>query len=349
VDGSGDADRPLDFIVFGVPRSGTKALARSLSLHPHVYCARERFTHARDHAQLVFPDSFTSTCDVTSRHDLRKVKALQSELSGKRSVRHAGNKYPRYYFALERINREVPGLRNLWIYRSPTGFMQSWNRKEADHRRARWHAGQVGLFGVLELMCCIGSCAGLDKDVFLFPYEKGLNESAEPISDALEFLGADSRLLDRETFTARFLERARDRVRARPEPHEQKFLDALRIRELDRLIGERCGVLTPNEKEELREYLDSVGETLPGAVAEAFRTCPDSLAVTSYGAYFFHRYRRELQNLIDMLHASETLSQFERFGIYQRLKYLYTQRRSIRRDLLSMALRRVKTPMGRRH
>jgi hypothetical protein len=27
---------PLDFIVFGVPRSGTKALVHSLNLHPHV-------------------------------------------------------------------------------------------------------------------------------------------------------------------------------------------------------------------------------------------------------------------------------------------------------------------------
>jgi hypothetical protein len=27
---------PLDFIVFGVPRSGTKAL-HALNLHPHVY------------------------------------------------------------------------------------------------------------------------------------------------------------------------------------------------------------------------------------------------------------------------------------------------------------------------
>jgi hypothetical protein len=42
----GKMDHPLDFIVFGVPRSGTKGLVHALNLHPHVYCAPERFTSA---------------------------------------------------------------------------------------------------------------------------------------------------------------------------------------------------------------------------------------------------------------------------------------------------------------
>ena len=44
--------KQLDFVIFGVPRSGTKALVRALNLHPHVYCAMERFHFRADHAQI---------------------------------------------------------------------------------------------------------------------------------------------------------------------------------------------------------------------------------------------------------------------------------------------------------
>ena len=50
-------NHPLDFIVFGIPRSGTKALVRALNLHPNVYCAMERFHFRADHSRLTFPES----------------------------------------------------------------------------------------------------------------------------------------------------------------------------------------------------------------------------------------------------------------------------------------------------
>lgn len=121
--------RPLDFIIFGVPRSGTKALVRGLNLHPHVYCAQERFHFGTDHSRLVFPDSFLDASTARDTEDLGKIEAIAEGITGK-DVRHAGNKLPRYYFALDRINREVPGLKNIWIYRSPYGFIPSWNRRE---------------------------------------------------------------------------------------------------------------------------------------------------------------------------------------------------------------------------
>lgn len=126
--------RPLDFIIFGVPRSGTKALVRGLNLHPHVYCAQERFHFGTDHSRLVFPDSFLDASTARDTEDLGKIEAIAEGITGK-DVRHAGNKLPRYYFALDRINREVPGLKNIWIYRSPYGFIPSWNRREQDRER----------------------------------------------------------------------------------------------------------------------------------------------------------------------------------------------------------------------
>jgi len=110
---------PLDFIVFGVPRSGTKALVHALNLHPHVYCAPERFHFRTDHSRITFPESFLDASDVSDGEALEKIKRINNELTAKGKISHVGNKLPRYYFALHRINREVPALKNVWIYRSP--------------------------------------------------------------------------------------------------------------------------------------------------------------------------------------------------------------------------------------
>jgi hypothetical protein len=71
---------------------------------------------------------------------------------------------PPVLFTIDRINREVPALKNIWIYRSPFGLMQSWNRRE---RIVREDAG--GQVGLLELLCCMD--VRLNKDIFILPYE----------------------------------------------------------------------------------------------------------------------------------------------------------------------------------
>ena len=109
-----EMSHPLDFIVFGVPRSGTKALVHALNLHPHVYCAEERFHFRADHSRIIFPDSFLDASDG-SDEELKKIKSISNELARKGEITHAGNKLPRYYFALHRINRELPAVKNIWI------------------------------------------------------------------------------------------------------------------------------------------------------------------------------------------------------------------------------------------
>ena len=302
--------RALDFIVFGVPRSGTKALARAVSLHPHVYCALERFSYRHNHAEVVFPDSFTTTEDVWDPQDLSKIKRIRADIRAKRELRHIGNKQPRYYFDLERVNRELPGLKNLWIYRSPYGFIQSWDRQAADEGKARWHPGQVGLFGVLELLCCVDSCSRLTEDVFVFPYERGLNESSEPVLETLAYLGADEDLFDLERFLRKYLPSARNRIRSPPKPYEQELIDTLRTGELDQILAACCGVLTTREKRELGDYLSGIAAVLPQAVDEAFHARKDDAEVVAFGALYFHRYRVEMNVVLRMLQGSKTMARF---------------------------------------
>jgi sulfotransferase family protein len=330
--------RPLDFIIFGVPRSGTKALVRGLNLHPHVYCAQERFHFGADHSRLVFPESFLDSSTARNTEDIGKIEAIAEGIAGK-EVRHAGNKLPRYYFALDRINREVPGLKNIWIYRSPYGFIPSWNRREQDRERGQWPVGQIGLFGLLELLCCIDNCLNLKKDVFIFPYNPGLGRSPDTLLQALDFLGADPALYDRRAFEKEQRRQGKKRKRrgndAAPVPlqeHEKELLETLRVGELDSLMEQGRGLMLSEIALPLRDYLDAITPLLPRAIDRAFMACGDR-AVTAFGREYFQRHRTELSAFSKRARGSERLARFQRFGAYDRLKALYVQGFGLRRRL----------------
>lgn len=338
---SAPVSRPLDFIVFGVPRSGTKTLVRALNLHPHVYCAMERFHFRADHSQITFPDSFLDESEIRDRHDFGKVRRIREELAHKGEIRHVGNKLPRYYFALDRINREVPALKNIWIYRSPYGFMQSWNRRERNSQRGRWRAGQIGLFGLLELLCCIDNCLRLRKDVFIFPYEHGLNRSPEPITQALDFIGAAPGLYDLATFETRYLNERREAAHRLPLAcYEEEILDALRAQELDAIMDQGRGVNVSDLADPLRDYLGSIADKVPGSLDRAFAAC-DNQAASSFGRAHFNRNRAELAGVLQLADGSKALADFQSFNLYQRLRALYVQRWALKRRLASIRLPRL--------
>jgi hypothetical protein len=326
--------KSLDFIVFGVPRSGTKTLVRALNLHPHVYCAMERFHFRADHSNITFPDSFLDAGDIGDPHDLGKIKRVRADLAAKSEIRHVGNKLPRYYFALDRINAELPSVKNIWIYRSPYGFMQSWNRRELESRKGRWRAGQVGLFGLLELICCIENCLRLPKDVFLFPYDHGLNRSPEPVAQVLAFVGAAPGLHDSKTFEADYLGQRQVAPHRLPLAHyEEEILDTLRAKELDMIMIQNRGVMLSELAGALRSYLDDIYSVLPRAIDAAFSAC-DNRAAPSFAREYIKRNREELSGLFQHAAGSKVLADYQSFGLYQRVKALYVQRWALKRRLM---------------
>jgi hypothetical protein len=337
--------QPLDFIVFGIPRSGTKALVRALNLHPHVYCAMERFHFRTDHSPLIFPDSFLDASRIHDKQDLAKIEIIRKDLANKADVRHAGNKLPRYYFALSRINHEVPALKNIWIYRSPYGFMQSWTRRELDSQRGQWPAGQVGLFGLLELLGCIEACLGLRKDVFVFPYAFGLSRSAEGTLQALDFLGAETGLYDQKSFDKEQRRQQKKQARRKCEggsrlplsDYEEELLEALHIRDLDKIMEQGRGLMVSEIAAPLRDYVDRIAGVLPAAIDRAFLAC-DNRAVPSFGREYFRRNRAELDGVLKLADGSKALAGFQSFGAFERLKSLYVQRWSLKRRLAAMRL-----------
>jgi hypothetical protein len=321
--------RPLDFIIFGVPRSGTKGLVRALNLHPHVYCARERFDFRTDHSSIRFPESFLDSSLIPNGR--AKLEQVRQELVEKIDVRQAGNKLPRYYLAVGRINREVPALRNVWIYRSPFGFMPSWNRREADDGGGQWPKGQLGLFGLIELFVCIENCLDLGKDVFVFPYAHGLATQSDSILATLDFLGADAELYDPGRFASQQKFREANRrlpdatpQRAALQDHEDEILEVLRIRELDKLMDKKSGLRVSEIEKPLRDYLDSVTEEFAPAFDRAFSNAVTPV-VDTFARQYFNRHRADLTGFLKRTSGSRAMADFRRLGFYQRLKLLYLQ------------------------
>ena len=61
-------------------------------------------------------------------------------------------------------------------------------------------AGQIGLFGALELLVCIQNCLTLAKDILVFPYRNGLGNSTESVLQTIDFLEADPAMYDADGF-----------------------------------------------------------------------------------------------------------------------------------------------------
>src|SRR4029077_11527653 len=304
----------------------------------HVYCAQERFHFRTDHSRLVYPDSFLDEHAVRDADDRAKLEEGRGEIAEKTDVRHAGNKLPRYYFALDRINREVPGLKNIWIYRSPYGFMPSWNRRELDKERGQWPAGQIGLFGLIELLVCIENSLRLGKDVFVFSYAHGLARSAEATLEALDFLGAAPNSHDQRSFDKKQRLRGRRQQRRSVagshslplQEHEEELLDALKIRELDQIMEQGRGLIVSEIARSLEDFLARSAEVLADALDRAF-AASDNHAVASFGRDYVQRNRTELAGMIKLAQGSKAFARFQRFGPYERLKSVYIQRWALRR------------------
>ena len=334
---------PLDFIIFGVPRSGTKALVNAFNLHPQVYCGMERFHFRTDHSRLTFPELFLDASTIRDRRDLIKLERLRRDLAKNRDIRYVGNKLPRYYFALDRINQEVPQLKNIWIYRSPYGFIPSWNRREQQSFKGQWPAGQIGLFGLLELFVCIENCLRLPKDVFVFPYAAGLGCSPAITLQALEFLGADPSSYDCESFerrqnrkTAGLSSRRENGMSGSAlQEHEEELLAALTVNELDAIFEQERGLKLSEAAAPLRDYLFKIVSVLPSAMDRAFQACINS-EIRSFGRQYFRRNRAELTGLLARMQGSTTIADFQSFGSFDRLKALYFQRSAIKRRLAAI-------------
>jgi hypothetical protein len=135
----------IEFIVSGIARSGTTALALALDLHPHVFCAIEHLRPADDHRDRFTPERILE--DGHSGHLVRNRAALAE----KESLLAIGNKHPGYFLRWDGVLDELSNGRAIFILREPHAIMASWNRRAAN-TLGGWPQAQTGAFAMLDMV-----------------------------------------------------------------------------------------------------------------------------------------------------------------------------------------------------
>lgn len=167
--------RKLDFIVAGPGRSGTSAVARSLSAARGVHCSIELYWHSTDHSQLSPPTCFRELSSPDLPRGMRRPKAgllrfTLSELDRHgEDLRWFGNKTPNYSYRLAGLLDEIAPGRGILCWRDLRGIARSYARR-ADNPEDDWDAGRRGIFAVHDVAVSLGALAGLDRhDVMIVP------------------------------------------------------------------------------------------------------------------------------------------------------------------------------------
>jgi tetratricopeptide (TPR) repeat protein len=264
--------RPLDFIVLGVGRSGTTALARALNLDPAIFCAIEYFHEMPrgDFARMRMPDAFFDEAwRATTPQNTRNSREMLRAKLAAGPVGAYGNKHPSYTLVMDAVNAAMPGLRNLCIYRGPAAIADSWERRAVNPRDAAWPSGRVGLYGVISWLLLLSRLVEARQDVRIIDYRALFFESPDYAEATYRYVTAgepSSGVMDRfraEMFNASPGSGGRGRSgggRTAPAggPHD-RFLQEIGAPDLDALMTGHGFTA-----------LDPVRETLRAFVAAAF-------------------------------------------------------------------------------
>lgn len=257
--------RHLDFIVFGVARSGTTALGKALNHHPDVLCSVERFGAKADPAAIVFPDSYLKPASGVAP---RRVEGASRLLKRKgRDVALVGDKYPGYYSNLQAWTALRPRVKMIAIYRSPYEYLDSWRRRAEDAGNKTWARERVGLFGLWEMFVLLSQLVRHADDALVVPYPACFFDNPVTMQTVLAHLGADLSRWDQAIFESKMFAQ-RDRVAAgRPElpPDEMRLLELANVAEIDRALLRNDAFLVRDVRREIEAYLAGV----PPGLAEA--------------------------------------------------------------------------------
>lgn len=181
--------RSLDFIVFGVGRSGTTALATSLNLHPQLLCGVERFHYNVDPRAINVPEAFedqTFICDASLLpYNLQLVRDKSA------SVVLFGNKSPRYFCNLKAWQNLNPEMQKVAIYRSPYEYLASWTTRAKNPADTAWPTDLDGVFGIYELFGMLRALLDHADDALMIPYGAFYFGTDATILDIVSHLGAD--------------------------------------------------------------------------------------------------------------------------------------------------------------
>ncbi|MCX7382888.1 MAG: sulfotransferase [Alphaproteobacteria bacterium] len=164
--------RTLDFVVLGIARSGTTALAEAINLDPRCFCAHEYFQQRRiDFSKVFVPEAFYDA--ENSNNNPEKLTRVVAEVKRKLAVTSDlvyGNKEPIHFLIMERLHREIPDAKGLYIYRPAHQIADSWDRR-ARNEKDRWLPGRTGYFALLEWLIGVSRLAETKQALRLIDYD----------------------------------------------------------------------------------------------------------------------------------------------------------------------------------
>lgn len=248
--------RSLDFLVLGVPRSGTTALVNSINLHPDVFCGMELLQVSDRHTRLRYPDSFLSLARKLTPNQQRSLAQLTTT---KTNPLRLGNKMPRYYLHLDSLLDTLKSAKIVWLYRSPSAFCASWNRRARNREDQLWDRGQTGVFGVLESLVCVKMLSTLDRSVLVVPYDAFFFENPNAICDLFDYLDVPLAEAERRRFVGRIFDRVAVKRRDNSTTEvEDEMLAAMQYEQLDQLMGRQTVFELASIADSLSDYVRRV-------------------------------------------------------------------------------------------
>lgn len=182
------SNRPLDFIVFGVPRSGTTAAARYINCVGRVHCGIEGFGYRRDHRRIEGPKAFID--NPFHPFNERSQRFSREDIARKGDkIRVFGNKLPKYFYRLNGVLSEIGTPRAILCYRNAVKAAASYHSR-AKRETDRWPEGHVGWFAAADTLLMLHALAGLDAkaEVMVLPHQALLHDSQSAIRKALAFV-----------------------------------------------------------------------------------------------------------------------------------------------------------------
>ena len=257
--------RSLDFIVFGIGRSGTTALAKSLNMHPDILCGIERFHYATDPGSISFPDAFSSP--AFKSHPKNLTRTLELMASKGAAVAIVGDKNPRYYCNIEAWQKFKPGIAKIAIYRSPYEYLASWKNR-ADNPKDIWHPELHGAFGIYELFGMLRALLSHGDDTLMVPYDAFYFDNDQLVFDILKFVGADTERFPYEEFRKKIFSRSSG-PRSRPELADgvNEMLDVAKIDVIDKILLLNGVYRLGDVRSEIEAWMRSIPAQL-GVLAE---------------------------------------------------------------------------------
>jgi hypothetical protein len=191
--GPADPARRLDFIVTGVARSGTTAVADYLSAVPGVFCGPELFEVAADHRALHPPHCFAEAEQraAADPHLCRIPKfrrATAAIAAADPPVTLFGNKQPYYLCRLAAVLGQIGRPRAIVCTRDILPVAQS-HVLRALNPDDNFGAGRTGVYALGDWLALVHALAAVPGDrVLVMPYRAIAADWRRAIADALAFI-----------------------------------------------------------------------------------------------------------------------------------------------------------------